>query len=399
MQEILIGRQQILDHNLDIFAYEILFRGRNFDLSNPDDAPLATNQVISDTLLEIGLNNLVGRAKAFVNFTEQNLLDKTPLHLPKDRVVIEVLEGIKITPDLVTTLKDFSDQGYTLALDDFILTPEWLPLLEFADIIKLDIMQMPMEETLALIEQLKPYQLTLLAEKVETHEEFQILQQAGCSLFQGFFFKKPETIQGKRKEVNQTGVMTLLSKVNQPDVSFNEISQIISHCPSLAYKLLHYINSSFFALPRRVESISHAVSLLGLSQIKQWINILTLSSMSEKPLVVIQSLMVRAKICELLAPHFSENAETLFMVGMFSGLDSLMDAPLDDIIAELPLEKPISDAILHHSGSAGQVLALVIKYEKWENSPTEVQSSLPPNMGQLYLQSIEWANQLLSNAN
>ncbi|WP_198245020.1 EAL and HDOD domain-containing protein [methane-oxidizing endosymbiont of Gigantopelta aegis] len=398
MQEILIGRQQILDHNLDIFAYEILFRGRNFDISNPDDAHLATNQVISDTLLEIGLNNLVGSAKAFVNFTEQNLLDKTPLHLPKDRVVIEVLEGINITPELVSTLKEFSNKGYTLALDDFILTPEWLPLLEFADIIKLDIMQMPMKKTLALIEQLKPYQLTLLAEKVETHEEFQILQQAGCSLFQGFFFKKPETIQGKRKEVNQTGVMNLLAKVNQPDVSFNEISHIINHCPSLAYKLLHYINSSFFAVPRRVESISHAVSLLGLNQLKQWINILTLSSMTEKPLVVIQSLMVRAKICELLAPHFSEKAETLFMIGMFSGLDSLMDAPLDEIIAQLPLEKNISDAILHHSGTAGQVLALVLDYEKWENSLTEVQSSLPPNMSQLYLQSIEWTNQLLSNA-
>nr|WP_305906874.1 EAL domain-containing protein [Methylomarinum sp. Ch1-1]MDP4519585.1 EAL domain-containing protein [Methylomarinum sp. Ch1-1] len=187
MSDILIGRQQILDSKLNLYAYEILFRGHDFDLKDQEGAAQATNQVITDTLLEIGLNDIVGTSKAFINFTTQNLLEKTPLHLPKDRIVIEVLEDVVVNQDLIDTLKEFSRLGYTIALDDFVLTPDWVPLLTFADIVKLDVMAMPLADTLTLIEQLKPYQVKLLAEKVESQAEYLALKKAGCELFQGFF--------------------------------------------------------------------------------------------------------------------------------------------------------------------------------------------------------------------
>lgn len=165
MTDFLIGRQQILDRQLNTFAYEILFRGTDFDLNLKDGAANATKQVISDTLLEIGLNDLVGPHKAFINFTTQNILDKVPLHLPKDRIVVEVLESVAVDAEIVANLRELSQLGYTLALDDFVLAPEWLPLLEFADIIKIDVMADTLEATRTLIDQLRPYNLTLLAEK------------------------------------------------------------------------------------------------------------------------------------------------------------------------------------------------------------------------------------------
>jgi len=337
MDNFLIGRQQILDKNLNTVAYEILFRGAEFDVSKPKEAYSATNQVLADIILEIGLQNITGNAKAFINFTEQHLLDKTPLNLPKERIVVEVLENVSVTPQLIQTLTELSEKGFTIALDDFILTPEWQPLLKITDIIKLDILQMPMAQTLELIEQLKPYNLTLLAEKVETREEFQILLDAGCELFQGYFFNKPETIKSQRQNINKTAMMDLLSAVNQTDISFDELGHIIGQDPHLTIKLLNYINSAFFSLPQPIDSIPYAISLLGITELKRWINILTLASLSDKPVAILQNLLVRARMCELFAEKMALDSDELFLIGLLSGIDGLLDTELQEILMQLPL--------------------------------------------------------------
>lgn len=399
MSDILIGRQQILDSHQNIYAYEILFRGRDFDLSHQDEAADATNQVITDTLLEIGLNELVGPGKAFINFTARNLMEKTPLSLPKDRIVIEVLENITIDQAIIDALKEFSRQGYTIALDDFVLTPEWLPLLKIADIIKLDIQAMPLPKTLALIEKLKPFKLTLLAEKVETYAEFEALKAAGCVLFQGFFFSKPHLVSGKRLSINQAAAIRLLTKVNQPEVGFDDLSDIISHDVGLSYKLLRYINSAFFSLPNKIESIKHALTYLGMNEIKRWINILTLTSLSNKPNALFQQILIRGKMCELLAKQYNEAPEHLFLIGLLSSLDSLLDIPLEEALKQLPLTEDVYQAILHHCGIAGEILSYVKCYERWELSNKHFSQISPKNIGQIYLQSISWADDVLDNIN
>jgi c-di-GMP phosphodiesterase len=395
MSEILIGRQQILDSDQNIFAYEILFRGNDFDLTHKDGATSATNQVITDTLVEIGLNTIVGSAKAFINFTTQNLLERTPLHLPKDRIVIEVLESVTIDLRTISALKEFSGQGYTIALDDFVLNPEWLPLLEFADIIKLDVMAMPLSATLELIEKIKPYNLTLLAEKVETEEEFIALKQAGCTLFQGFFFSKPNVIAGKRLGINQSAALQLLTTVNKTDVGYKELSDIISQDVNLSFKLLHYINSAFFALPNKIESINHAVTYLGLAEIKRWVNILTLTSLSSRPNSSIQQFLVRGKMCELLAGQFAVDPGHMFLIGMFSSLDSLLGMPIENVLQQLPLADDFASAIVNREGIAGKILAYVIAYERWEVSSQDLSQLQPKDIGTIYIQSIEWTNKVL----
>ncbi|AEG01388.1 EAL and HDOD domain-containing protein [Methylomonas methanica] len=390
MTDFLIGRQQILDHKLNTFAYEILFRGKDFDLSIQESAASATNQVITDTILEIGLNELVGPHLAFINFTTRNILEKTPLVLPKDRIVVEVLENVKVDTQIIENLRELSALGYTIALDDFELSPEWVPLLEFCDIVKLDIMAYSLEETHRTIERLKPYKLKLLAEKVETHQEFKLLQDWGCELFQGFFFSKPNLVEGKRLDVSQTATIQLLATINKQDVTFQDVSRVIAQDVGLSYKLLRYINSASFALPNKIDSLQHATTYLGLKEMRRWVNILALSSMSSKSPALLQTILVRAKMCELLAAEIKQDPETYFMVGLLSGLDSILDIPLEKALQQLPLSNLVSDAILQKTGSAGEALQYALDYERWDINRPTFSNIKPKRIAGIYLESIQW---------
>lgn len=397
MADFIIGRQQIFDQKLNIYAYEILFRGKDFDLKDKNEATQATNQIITDSILELGLNNLVGSHKAFINFTTQNILEKTPLNLPKDRIVIEVLENVAIDLRIINNLREFSQQGYTIALDDFVFSDEWKPLIEFANIIKLDIMEMGEIKTRNIIKQLKPYHVQLLAEKVETHEEFQYLRDLGCDYFQGFFFNKPNTVAGKRLGVNQTAAIRLLTIINNPDVDFEELSKTISQDVGLSYKLLHYINSAFFALPSKIESIHHAISYLGLKEIKRWSNILTLASLSNKPEATLQNALIRGKMCEQLGKLVGEKADHFFLIGILSSLDSILDIPLEEALQQLPLADDVIAAILNKQGLTGEALECVINYEHWNLSGMAFRNLEQKLIGEAYVQSINWAKDVLSH--
>jgi len=397
MADILIGRQQILDQQLNIYAYELLFRGQEFDLSHQDGATQATNQIITDTILEIGLNTIVGPHKAFINFTTQNILDKTPLHLPKDRIVIEVLENVEIGPTIIANLKELSDLGYIISLDDFIFSDDWTPLVEFADIIKLDIMEMGEAQTRELITRLKPYNVQLLAEKVETYAEYQYLVELGCDYFQGFFFNTPNTVSGKRVGVNQSAALELLNAINNPDVQFEDLNGIISLDVGLSYKLLHYINSAFFSLPYKVSSIKHAIACLGLKEIKRWINILTLAALSDKPEAVMQNALIRGKMCEELARLGGDKSDNFFLIGILSNLDSLLDMPLEEALQQLPLADDIVSAILYKTGVGGEALKCVISYEHWDILSIEFKNIDQSLIGDAYIKSISWAKDIMNN--
>lgn len=397
MADFIIGRQQIFDQKLDIYAYELLFRGNDFNLNDTNEATQATNQIITDSILELGLNNLVGPHKAFINFTTQNILEKTPLNLPKDRIVIEVLENVEIDSRIINNMREFSEQGYTIALDDFVFSDEWKPLIELADIIKLDILEMGESKTRDAINQLKPYNVRLLAEKVETHEEFQYLRGLGCDYFQGFFFNKPNTVSGKRIGINQTAAIKLLTIINNPDVEFEELTKTISQDVGLSYKLLHYINSAFFALPGKIESINHAISYLGLKEIKRWSNILTLASLSNKSQASLQNALIRGKMCEQLGTLIGEKADHFFLIGILSSLDSILDIALEEALQQLPLAEEDIAAILNKQGVTGEALACVINYEHWNLADMTFRNLDQKLIGEAYIQSIKWAKQVLSN--
>ncbi len=397
MADFIIGRQQILDRQLNVYAYELLFRGQGFNLNDKDEATQATNQIVTDAIIEIGINNIVDEHRAFINFTTQNILEKTPLSLPKERIVIEVLENVKIDLRIINNLREMSQQGYLIALDDFVFTEEWKPLVEFADIIKLDVLEMGEANVREAIAQLAPYKLKILAEKVETHQEYEYLRELGCDYFQGFFFSKPNLVEGKRMGVNQLAAVRLLTTINSPNVEFDELTKVISEDVGLSYKLLHYINSAFFSIPSKIESINQAITYLGMNELKRWINILMLSSLSDKPVVVMQTALIRGKMCELLAKNVGQKAGNYFLIGMLSSLDSILDISIDDALAQLPLGDDIIEAILHHRGLGGEALRCVLGYERWDTGSIAFRQANQADIGNAYIESIAWATKVMSN--
>jgi EAL and modified HD-GYP domain-containing signal transduction protein len=398
MADFIIGRQQILDRNLNIYAYELLFRGQGYDLNDRDEATQATNQIITDAIIEIGINNIVDEHRAFINFTTQNILEKTPLSLPKERIVIEVLENVKIDLRVINNLREMSQQGYLIALDDFVFTEEWKPLVEFADIIKLDVLEMGEAKVRDVIAQLSQYKnLKLLAEKVETHHEYEYLRDLGCEYFQGFFFSKPNLVAGKRMGVNQLAAVRLLTTINSQNVEFDELAKVISEDVGLSYKLLHYINSAFFSIPTKIQSINQAISYLGMNELRRWINILMLSSLSDKPIVVMQNALIRGKMCELLAKVVGQKSENFFLIGMLSSLDSILDISLEEALEQLPLGEDIIGAILEGKGLGGEALSCVLGYERWETGAITFGNVDQAKIGEAYIESINWANKVMSN--
>ncbi len=398
MADFIIGRQQILDRNLNIFAYELLFRGEGFNLNDREEATQATNQIITDAIIEMGINNIVDEHRAFINFTTQNILEKTPLSLPKERIVIEVLENVRIDLRVINNLREMSQQGYLIALDDFVFTEEWKPLVEFANIIKLDVLEMGEAKVRDVIAQLSQYKnLKLLAEKVETHREYEYLRELGCEYFQGFFFSKPNLVAGKRMGVNQLAAVRLLTTINNPTVEFDELAKVISEDVGLSYKLLHYINSAFFSIPTKIQSINQAVSYLGMNELKRWINILMLSSLSDKPMVVMQNALIRGKMCELLAKLVGNKSENFFLIGMLSSLDSILDISIEEALEQLPLGDDITQAILEFKGLGGEALSCVLGYERWETGAISFGNVDQAKIGEVYIESINWATKVMSN--
>ena len=399
MTSFIIGRQQIFDKNLNISAYELFFRGNNFDLSDSREATLATHQVITDSILEIGLNNIVGEHKAFINFTTQNILEKTPLNLPKDRIVIEIQENVHIDSSVICNLREMSQKGYFISLDNFSLTHKHQQLLEFVDIIKLDILAMGENRDREIITQLKFYDVKILAAKVETGDEYKYLLELGCDYFQGFFFNKPNLVVGKRIGSDQLNSLRLLMLANDSNVQFDELEREISQNLSLSYKILCYINSASYPAPIKIKSISQAIAYLGLDELKRWISLVILSSLSNKPslIVLVQNCLIRGKMCELLATlvfkHKMQCGE-FFLIGILSSLDSILDISLEEAIEHLPLSDCIKNAILYRYGLGGEALNCVLNYEKGNFDNITFSDVSQFVVGNAYIESISWARDI-----
>jgi EAL and modified HD-GYP domain-containing signal transduction protein len=377
---------------MEVFGYELLFRGDGINLSEESGASQATNQIIVDTILEHGLQQVVGSHLAFINFSTRNILDKVPLLLPKDRVVIEVLENIKVDQAIVEAVRELASEGYCIALDDFVFSDQWRPLVQLADIIKIDVRSADRQKIRRMINQLKAFDVKLLAEKVETQDEYQQLRSLGCHYFQGYFFSKPNIVPGKRVEISQHSAAQILAAINKPDVDIEELAETISRDVGLSYKLLRYINSAYFALRHEVESIQEAIVYLGQKQIRMWATILTLSSFSNKPNELLTVSLTRAKMCERLASRAGENSENFFLVGVISNLDSLLDIPMKDILESLPLAEDVRNAVLQQEGIKGQALRCAVSYEQWNVADIQFRNLGAGEIRDAFLESVDWAD-------
>ena len=391
----LLARQPIFNRKMQVVAYELLCRSCDLNEYTADGGDMASSQVLLHTFTELSIHSVVGHHQAFINFTRTLLL--TPPPFDRRQLVVEVLEGQQIDAQMLHSLRSLREQGYTIALDDFELTDETRDLIPYADIIKLDVLQLSPDQIREHIDYLKPFGLTLLAEKVETYEMLEYCKDAGFDLFQGYFLARPKVIKGRKITENKQAVLQLLSVLHDPDVPLEQVEQLVARDPMLSYKLLRLVNSAAFALPRTIESLRQAITLLGLNIIKNWVNLLAMANLGDKPMELSIAALTRARMCEIIAATMSgkKRQDTFFTVGLLSTLDAFMDAPLEILLSNISLSEQLNEALLQHLGDEGKVLDIVEHYERaeWDKIDWDYlgpRNISPDTLSHIYLDALTW---------
>ena len=399
MHTALIGRQPIYGINVKMFAYELLYRDEQSNHATFLDGDSATANVMLNTFLEIGLGQIVGNShKAFINITRSILLQGLCQALPSDRVVLEVLENIEPDPPILEALTELSEQGYTIALDDFVFHESLRPLVALADFIKVDVLALPHESLKEHVQILRQYPVKLLAEKVESYEDFEFCQSLGFDYFQGYFFCKPKIVEGRRVPANRITILDLLSKLQDQKIEVSKLEEVIRRDVSLSFKILRYVNSAYCGLPRQVESIGQAACMVGIDRLRMWATLMALGSLEDKPYELLEISVIRARMCENLGIALGEdNSERFFMTGLFSVLDGFFDCEMSEILDALPLSPEITTALLARGGILGQVLNCIAAYEKGKWEELQCRALEPNSIRDAYLEAIEWTSQMLKS--
>lgn len=397
-----VARQPIFNKNLKIYGYELLYRFNNDCISfhgevSPDTA---TSETIFNSFHDMGIERITNGKYAFINFTERLLLDKVATLLPSKLLVIEILENIEPTDEVLESCKTHRELGYTLALDDFVLKPLYERLLPVANIVKVDFLNTPIEDIKHYMTQMSKHQVIFLAEKLETHDDFELAKSMGFSLFQGYFFSRPALVKtDMRLSPLYMNRMRLINLAFNPNANYTQIANVIKQDIALTYQLFRVVNSAYFGLDYTVRNIRQALAILGMDEIKKWVTLISMSQTNNnKPGELITMSLIRARFMELLAPYagLSKISEDMFIIGLMSLMDAIMDIPMEEIIARTHVSSAIAEPLLHKSGNAGDILTLI---ELYENSQwTEVQNiaaryNISLNrVSQAYLQSLEWSD-------
>ncbi len=398
----LLARQPIFNGNMQVVAYELLCRNSNLKFITSADGDAASSQVLLNAFTELSIEQVVGKHKAYVNFT-RTLLDSPP-PFNRQKLVIEVLEGQQIDASMLHSLKQLREKGYTIALDDFELVENNESLVAYADIIKLDVLNLSPAQLQYHIEYLKPFGITLVAEKVETYEMFEQCKALGFDLFQGYFLAKPRVITGRKISENKQSVLQLLSALHDPNVPIEKIERMIARDTLLSFKLLRLVNSAAFGLRRDVDSLRQAIMLLGLNKLRNWVNLLALSNLSGKPHELSVAALTRARMCEMISPHLKQHnrPDSYFTVGLLSTLDAFLDTPLEELLRNLSLSEALNQAMLTHSGPEGLVLQIVQAHEQghWQDIDWDHLATLgltPEILAEIYVDSLHWVAETMNS--
>ena len=372
--DIYVARQPVFTADKEIFAYELLFR-LGFENVFPDvDGDTATSKVLTNTFFSFGLDEILAGKPGLINFTRDLILQRIPLFFPKEHIIIEVLEDIEPEPEVIEALTEFRDQGFRIALDDFIYDEKFKPMLEVCSIIKFDVMMTPLDTIAPLVRRLKSvYPVTLLAEKIESHQKFVQAKEMGFELFQGYFFAKPEILTQKEISTNQVTKFKLIDEAGRTDPNLGQLETLIKRDVSVSFKLLKFMNSVYFLRPAPIDTIKEAILVLGINELRKFISLVVLSDLNNnKPSELIRLAMIRARMCELcgtvLNTRFS--TEELFTIGLFSAIDAILDMPMYMILEQLAFSEKITHALLGFDKQFNQILTLVTGFEKgsWDHN-------------------------------
>jgi len=362
-----IGRQPIFDRNLKVTAYELLFRDNHANLAVFDDADGASAKTLAHAIAEFGLPALVGEQCAFVNATRNIILGLDSSFPCKAKFVFEILEDVVLDAELVDAVRHLKTCGFTFALDDFRIHDGALSVLPYVGFIKLDVLMLNEAELTDHVKALRPSGTVLIAEKVETHDQLDLCRKLGFDLFQGYFFCRPDILHRKQVSVDKLTLLSVLAKISSSSVSAGAIEELVGRDVGFTHKLLKLINSAAYNLPSRIDSIRTAVVAAGMKQVRALASLLLLASLGGDRRETMRIALVRAKMAASIAGALGYQDEgQYFTTGLLSVLDAILDQKMEDILYGLPLDKEIANALLHREGRVGEVLSLVVAYERGE---------------------------------
>lgn len=398
--DIFVARQPIFTLEKEVFGYEMLFRD-GFKNAFPDiNGNAATSSVLSNIFFSFNLTELLDGKPGLINFTKDLILNKTPLLFPKKHLVIEVLEDIEPDNDILAALQDFRKAGFNIALDDFVYHKKLRPMMELCQIIKFDLMATPLDTLEPVIEDIrKNYRITLLAEKVETYAQFELAKNLGFELFQGYFFSKPQIISNKDISPNHAAKLKLINELAQKDINFGKIESFIRQDVSTAFRLLKFMNCVYFKRTLPLSTIKDAISYLGENELKKFLTLIIFSDIGEqKPDELIRYSLVRARMCELCGSVLKSDYETdeLFILGLFSYMDAILDKNMIDIVKYLCLSEKIKNALLGTDKNFNKILNIVKSVEQgnWNGIYLSILAGTPieKKIPQFYFDAISLAN-------
>jgi c-di-GMP phosphodiesterase len=392
---VIVARQPIFDAGWDVVAYELLYRPIS-DEAAPVGPEAMTAGVLAGAFGELGLDLLVGDRRAHINVTRDFLLDMRPLPLEPRRTVIELVEDQKVDKALIEVLEEAVDAGFTLALDDFKHAPKMDPLLDLASIVKLDVRALNAKQLEAEVRKLEPRNLTLVAEKVESAEEYELCRELEFDAYQGYFFALPELSRSPGTPTKELGTLVALAATDE-NTSLDELESIVRRDAGLSHKLLRYANSAYVSPLRRIESLRHAVTMIGAVPIRRWSLLLALSGLRDAPSHLLEVAILRARMSELLAPGMRAAPDRAFTAGLFSLLDALTGREMEELVAELSFDDRLAGALVGHEGPEGAVLDATLAYERGAFDDA-AEHARPEVLADAYTQALRWSDQVAAAA-
>ena len=393
------ARQPILHADQTLFAYELLFREGLENVFPDIDADQATSRMVEGLQSTLDLPRLTQDKPAFINFTHDSLLNGYPMMLSQDQIVVEILETARPTRRLLDSVKELKERGYQIALDDYEHDSVWAHFFPYIDIIKVDVMVTDEDTIRQIIHDIRLFpQIKLLAEKVETHDQFQRMISLGFSYFQGYFFSRPEVMQSKRLDHSSMALTNLVVQLSKNSVAVDDVLKVFEGDANLSFKLLRYVNSPLFRRRNEIQTIRQAIVVLGEQELKRFVYLLFSASVGEsKPAELSNMSLVRARFGELLmsARAMDSQAESAFLVGLLSTLDAMLNTSMEELLQSLALVDDMKNALLHGTGIMGESLQLVQALEQanWTKVMNmEQRLGLADELAKkLYLESLEWA--------
>ena len=392
-----VGRQPVLDSAGRTFGYELLYRAGWENRAEFMDGNVASATVI-DAALTVGLDSLCSGKRAFVNCTEELLISRDVVLLPVQSAILEILESVPATPEVIQACCELKEAGYMIALDDYVDSAERAVLLQFADVIKLE-PQCAVPEVVRSLRGRCGRGVRFLAEKVETWEQVRSMADAGCDLFQGYFFARPKIIGIREVRPFSASYLRIMRLLSAEHFDFAQVAEALKTEPSLCYRLLRYLNSCRFAFRGTIQSLSHALALTGELNFRRWLAVATLAIAGAHACnELLQTALIRARFCELLAPTVGCREEDLFLTGLLSLFNVVLDVPTEQLVAELAVSAEVRSGLLGSTTMIGGCRELASAYCSGDWSAVVaiasfagIDTALLPD---IYLKTLAWARDL-----